>query len=79
MFFRYDKFLEIEHQKALEAETEKYEKQKADKKKMAEDLREQMVELCVKDKEAVTLKAEEEKLEEHNRSLLEAVSCFYFR
>lgn len=66
--------MEQENLKAIKKHAEKEEIRKIENKKMADNLRAQMVELQEREKEARILKEEEERLKTHERLLEEAVS-----
>lgn len=66
--------MEQENLKAINKHAEKEEIRKIENKKMADNLRAQMVELHEREKEARILKEEEERLKTHERLLQEAVS-----
>ena len=66
--------MEQENLKAIKKHAEKEEIRKIENKKMADNLRAQMVELQEREKEVRILKAEEERLKTHERLLQEAVS-----
>ena len=66
--------MEQENLKAINKHAEKEEIRKIENKKMADNLRAQMVELQEREKEARILKEEEERLKTHERLLEEAVS-----
>lgn len=66
--------MEQENLKAIKKHAEKEEIRKIENKKMADNLRAQMVELHEREKEARILKEEEERLKTHERLLQEAVS-----
>lgn len=66
--------MEQENLKAIKKHAEKEESRKIENKKMADNLRAQMVELQEREKEARILKEEEERLKTHERLLQEAVS-----
>ena len=66
--------MEQENLKAIKKHAEKEEIRKIENKKMADNLRAQMVELHEREKEARILKEEEERLKTHERLLEEAVS-----
>lgn len=66
--------MEQENLKAIKKHAEKEEIRKIENKKMADNLRAQMVELQEREKEARILKEEEERLKTHERLLQEAVS-----
>lgn len=66
--------IEQENLKAIKKHAEKEEIRKIENKKMADNLRAQMVELQEREKEARILKEEEERLKTHERLLQEAVS-----
>lgn len=66
--------MEQENLKAINKHAEKEEIRKIENKKMADNLRAQMVELQEREKEARILKEEEERLKTHERLLQEAVS-----
>lgn len=66
--------MEQENLKAIKKHAEKEEIRKIGNKKMADNLRAQMVELHEREKEARILKEEEERLKTHERLLQEAVS-----
>lgn len=66
--------MEQENLKAIDKHAEKEEIRKIENKKMADNLRAQMVELQEREKEARILKEEEERLKTHERLLQEAVS-----
>lgn len=66
--------MEQENLKTIKKHAEKEEIRKIENKKMADNLRAQMVELQEREKEARILKEEEERLKTHERLLQEAVS-----
>lgn len=66
--------MEQENLKTIKKHAEKEEIRKIENKKMADNLRAQMVELQEREKEARILKEEEERLKTHERLLEEAVS-----
>ena len=66
--------MEQENLKTIKKDAEKEEIRKIENKKMADNLRAQMVELQEREKEARILKEEEERLKTHERLLQEAVS-----
>lgn len=66
--------MEQENLKAIKKHAEREEIRKIENKKMADNLRAQMVELQEREKEARILKEEEERLKTHERLLQEAVS-----
>ena len=66
--------MEQENLKAINKHAEKEEIRKIENKKMADNLRAQMLELQEREKEARILKEEEERLKTHERLLQEAVS-----
>ena len=66
--------MEQENLKTIKKHAEKEEIRKIENKKMADNLRAQMVELHEREKEARILKEEEERLKTHERLLEEAVS-----
>lgn len=66
--------MEQENLKAIKKHAEKEEIRKIENKKMADNLRAQMVELQEREKEARILKEEEERLKTHERLLQEVVS-----
>ena len=67
-------YIEQENLKVVKKQAEKEEIKKIENKKIADNLRAQMVELHEREKEAKILKEEEERLNRHERLLQEAVS-----
>ena len=72
--YRMEDYIEQENLKAIKKQAEKEEIKKIENKKIADNLRAQMVELHEREKEARILKEEEERLNTHERLLQEAVS-----
>lgn len=66
--------MEQENLKAIKKHAEREEIRKIENKKMADNVRAQMVELQEREKEARILKEEEKRLKTHERLLQEAVS-----